>query len=481
MEKAVWYIDTEKKVMDSKNLTLDELQAVYSECHHKSDIIYRREVRGGSVIRAARIGDSLSSGARYDVISNRIIVDNEVFSVWYEYDGDNGHINVEVRSLKTPLTFTYGFTGVYNFTVRELHRTVQKSLSEHKKKEKQEKEEKMEARLNTEAKGQAFTPKEVILEEVSFELNTSGSLVDRYNQITSISSQITTNINAQLSLADNDELAKAFHLARKSVENHAVQKSGVSTFASKVIQKLPFAPKLKESIKTSVNDAKSQQSNIDYLFGLIHDKYEKIVEVGTQLQSSKAQFLAQIEELQKLSIETQEAINEYQSSSDVPMNLVSLDTKIKSSIQKTTLKLQKIEGAIIGVQATIIQLGSELPAHKCDLEDEMAIGGVLSSVDDYQEMYKSVVQLVTTITDITSDKTHKVIENLMDLQINDTHTVEYIQKQAQRGEKFTAMIADKSDKLAKKVTQDAKFINAIAKQTALSNINMPKLSDSIKG
>lgn len=477
MEKAVWYIDTEEKVRDSKNLTLDELKAVYTECRHKSDICYRKETREGSVARAARIVDSPSSGVRYDVISNRIIVDDEVFSVWYEYDGDNGHVDVEVRNITKALVFSYTFTSVYKFTIRELHSEVQKSLRDVKEKEKQEKEEKMEARLNTEAKGQAFVPKEVILEEVSFELNTSGSLVDRYNQITSIASQITTNINAQLSLADNDELAKAFHLARKSVENHAVQKSGVSTFASKVIQKLPFAPKLKESIKTSVNDAKSQQSNIDYLFGLIHEKYEKIVEVGTQLQSSKAQFLAQIEELQKLSIETQEAINEYQSSSDVPMHLVSLDTKVKGSIQKTTLKLQKIEGAIIGVQATIIQLGSELPAHKCDLEDEMAIGGVLSSVDDYQEMYKSVVQLVTTITDVTSEKTHKVIENLMDLQINDTHTIEYINKQAQRGEKFTAMIADKSEKLAKKVTQDAKFINALAKQTALTNSSKSKITE----
>lgn len=152
------------------------------------------------------------------------------------------------------------------------------------------------------------------------------------------------------------------------------------------------------------------------------------------------------------------------------MKDISINTQIKTNIEKNKIKLQKIDGSILAVQATIISLGSKLPSHKADLEDEMAIGGLLSSIDNYQEMYKEITELVSDVTKTTAEKTHAVIENLMNIQIEDTHTTKYLADSINRGEKFATMLVDKSDKLAAKVTRDAKFISEIAKGNTLENV-----------
>lgn len=138
-------------------------------------------------------------------------------------------------------------------------------------------------------------------------------------------------------------------------------------------------------------------------------------------------------------------------------------------MKKNKSKLQKIDGSILAVQATIASLGANLPAYKADLEDEMAIGSLLTSVDNYQEMYKEITTLVSDVTKHTAEKTHKVIENLMDIQINDTHTMQYLSDSISRGEKFATMLVDKSEKLAQKVARDAKFISETTKGTTLLN------------
>lgn len=300
---------------------------------------------------------------------------------------------------------------------------------------------------------------------------TGSTLQEKYTSIVSNASAISTKINSEIALGDTKELAQAFLDTRDSLKGMAdVAPSTAGGFLSRATDKIPFVKKVKKKTDRAMAENSSVQDNIDYLFGLIHKKYTKLVNVGTSLQQSKGKFINEISELKLLFEESNAELAQYENEADMPMQDVALNTQIASEISKNEAKLSKIDGAILSVRTTIIALGKNLPAHKADLEDEMALGGLLSSVDDYQQMYKEVTELVAGVTKATAENTHKVIENLIDIQLNDTHTIDYIKDSAKRDSAFGKMITTKHGLLDEKIRRDAVEIkNIINNQKVLTS------------
>jgi hypothetical protein len=134
---------------------------------------------------------------------------------------------------------------------------------------------------------------------------------------------------------------------------------------------------------------------------------------------------------------------------------LSLNTQIEASIEKYKNRLAKIDGAIIAAQTTIMALGKDLPSMKSDLTDETAISGLLSSIDDYQQMYDKAAELVSDVTETVAKQSYDVIENLFDMQIKDNRMISYLENSSKRSQKFATMVADRSDQLATKIRNDA--------------------------
>jgi hypothetical protein len=122
----------------------------------------------------------------------------------------------------------------------------------------------------------------------------------------------------------------------------------------------------------------------------------------------------------------------------------------------------------MGTQASIISLGKNLPTTKAEMTEELALSGLLNSVTDYQEMYSSVTSLLNDVVTATSEKTYKVVENLMDLQINDTHTIAYLTKDSEKAKEFATMLTSKATALADKTRKDAVLIGEIAKGSSIA-------------
>ena len=150
--------------------------------------------------------------------------------------------------------------------------------------------------------------------------------------------------------------------------------------------------------------------NIDELFGLIQEKYEKLVVTATVLQTQKGVLKGQIEAIETLAKESDQEISGYKERSDIPIVQLALNSQINGSVEKYRNKLVKLSGAITATQATVISLGRDIPTYKADLEEEMALGSLLSNVDDYQKMSSEIATLVATVTETTRVQTYKVVE-----------------------------------------------------------------------
>jgi len=314
--------------------------------------------------------------------------------------------------------------------------------------------------------GKNMSPTTHILNDEEIELNPQGSTIqEQYTSIVGEISQLTSTINEQTALANNKEIADAFLSAKSEIAKLASPAvSKTKGFLNKYLENTSFWSKIKDTAA----EYSSIQDNINYLFGTIHEKYETLLSVGESLQASKNLMVAQIDSLQKLAITSDEELSKYEEV-DRPIRDIALNTQIKASIEKYKNRLLKIDGALMGVQTTIISLGKELPAMKTDLTDEMAISSLLSSVDDYQKMFAEVATLVSDVATSTADQTHHVISNLLDMQIKDTHTTDYLAKSVKRGEDYATMITDKSKKLAAKINRDAAFIADIAKGNTIEH------------
>lgn len=321
-------------------------------------------------------------------------------------------------------------------------------------------------------KGQHLQPTVTILEEQEVHINKDGiDLHEQYVSIVGNISEINSSMNMETAAKDTKELFEAFKSAEASIKDLTANKvietttGAVGSFVNKYIWANPVGKKFEQHKQ----EQKSVQETINYLFGLVDTKYTKLIQTGEGLQASKSQLNAQIDALEAISQDSSAEVSSYPSQADVPMRMLALDTNIKSSIEKYRGRLLKIDGAIIATQTTIIALGKDLPALKTDLTDEMAIGTLLNSVDDYQKMYTEIATLVADVTKATAEQTHKTIENLLQMQIDDTHTMTYIAESGKRAEKFATMIADKTQKVATKTQRDATFIADIVKGNTLEH------------
>lgn len=319
-------------------------------------------------------------------------------------------------------------------------------------------------------KGRDMAPKHVdITTEIVVEIehHDTAPINDRYMEVVGCISALTKGINNNSILKDSKEVAEAFLKAKKEIEGLATVRAKPSSSKDGGWMKRYFG-KVDPTATPSGQNA-SVQDNIDYLFGLIHEKYEKLVTTGEGLQAAKGQISAQLIILEDIAKESSEALSKYVDKTTVPMRTLALDTQIKASAEKYKDRLLKIDGAILATQTTIISLGKDLPAMKTDLTDEMAISGLLTDVGDYQAMYSQIAGLVSDVTTSTSEKTHEVIENVLTMQIEDDHTTKYLEASVVRGEKFAAMITDKSGQLATKTKRDAEFIEQVVSKSQIAN------------
>ena len=322
------------------------------------------------------------------------------------------------------------------------------------------------------AKGKEYTmstvvqPNEAHEDDVNLFVDDTESLQNQFSQITGNISSLTTGINEDTILGDLTTISESFKKTKAELLGLASTPSK-NTFGSfgrsvsKMVKENRFLKGMASAHEDSKTLSKSVQENIDYLFGLVHIEYEKLVSTGESLQHTKIGFKKQIAALEELSAKSAKSLEIYKEQSDIPMREVLLNTQIATSAEKYRQRLIKIEGAIMATQHTIMVLGKELPAQKSDLIDEMAIGSLLGSVDKYQKMYGEIAELVGSVTENTAAATHEAVENLLELQINDTHTIEYIQKSAERGTDFKNMIVDKLGRLNTKIHKDAEILTTI--------------------
>jgi len=321
--------------------------------------------------------------------------------------------------------------------------------------------------------GRAMAPQSVIIEETTVDSMhiTGETLHDRFNSVVGSISELTKGINESTALSETGDLAELFISTQKKIRDLlGTPTTKPSTFFTKALVAMPFGEKLLAKGSATFHNNSSIQRNIDVLFGSIHEKYEKLLVVGEGLQTAKAHMLSQVTALKVVALESAEAIKAYVNKTDIPMRVISLDTQIQASVAKYQARILKLEGAITATQATITALGRDLPSMKTDLTDEMAIGTLLSSLDDYQKMWGDIAGLVSDVAETTSEKVHTSVENLLQLQIDDTHTMEYLANTAKRTEKFKTMITQKTTTLASKVAKDAATVANITASSAIEHV-----------
>jgi len=312
-----------------------------------------------------------------------------------------------------------------------------------------------------------INPDDIIIEP------TIGDIHAKYEAVVNAISSSMEKINEMDILAHQKEIAEAFIKTKAQVTELATQKPGKIGFFKRLAKEY-LPDKLVDNIKEEFNKAQSTQENINKLFGMIYSKYENLVKTGENLQKAKAQIVKQLEILKDLHKESEETLSQYQNEADKPIRDLSTNTKIKTAIAKYHKRLSKIDAAIIGTQSTIMALAKDLPSHKADLTEELAIGSLLSNVDDYQQMYSEVVELVSTVTEVVEEKTHTSIENLMEIQLRDTKMMDYLEKSGERHKKFVKMFQEKSGLLATKLRQDHQRATALVRTTEIGYTDVSK-------
>ena len=331
-------------------------------------------------------------------------------------------------------------------------------------------------------KGSNLNPTTVIIneaEEVKIDVDTSDSIREQFQTVISQTSKVTEKINKEHSLGDNKFLVEAFMEAKKKIEELQSSKPTKTSLAAKYLKKVPGMSSIGRAVKDIKTEHKSVQANIDELFGVIADKHEKLIVVAEGLQEAKANMMAQATTSADILIRLEDSLSHYDNPADIPIRDTLLQSQIQSHITKLEDRVMKVEGAFMATQATILKLGQDLPSKKADLTDESALSSLLSNVDDFQKMWTETSDLVSTLTDETADRVHTVVENLMQIQIDDTHTTKYLADVSTRGTKFANMLKNKTAEYEVKVRQDAKFISTIAAGNTLEDAR--KASKMIKG
>jgi hypothetical protein len=374
-------------------------------------------------------------------------------------DGDD-HIALHNFQAKNYNSITKNKTAILKALYEIYTKDVLVKTEEALKTEEEAKREEQFVNMGKEMKPELV---ELVEEEEDITLNVKGStLQEKFISIVGELSELTESINQDMALGDNKELAESFVKARQEIEKLTSTAPGkVSGFIGKYFGDNQFVQKTLQRAKDIKTENDSIQKNINHLFGVIHSKYEKLVVTGESLQKTKALLVAQIDAMEKLLNDSNKDVSQYENQTDIPIRDLQLNTQIKASVEKYRQRLIKIDGAIMATQTTIIALGKELPAMKTDLTDEMAIGGLLSNVDDYQHMFQEIAELVSSAAESTGERTRHVITNLFDMQINDTYTMEYLETSAKNSKELGHIVQEKSELLVKKAQHDAAFVGEI--------------------
>lgn len=292
------------------------------------------------------------------------------------------------------------------------------------------------------------------------------AIMTEYHSVVSEIDEASKAINNNTRLEDLKDISETFMATREKLKElaqaNASRVSSVSTSIFDRFKGVPLLGKALSATKELKEKTESVQDNIDALFIMMHKQYTRLVEVGEGLQKAKEKQQIQYQKLELLIASSDSFLSKYASQVDIPVRELMANTQIKTSYEKLKKRILKTESAIMGTQASIISLGKDLPCTKSEMTEELALSSLLNSVTDYQQMYNDISTLLNEVVEITSEKTYKVVENLMDLQINDTHTLAYLSKDNQRAKEFATMLTDKSQKLANKVVKDASLIKEIA-------------------
>lgn len=292
-------------------------------------------------------------------------------------------------------------------------------------------------------------------------------IITRYNKIMEETSAVSRTINESTKLEDIQGIQEAFIKTRDKLQEYSKSTLRSNNKFIAGLQSLPWVGKAIDKTRESINNTKSVQDNIDALFISMHKQYEKLVEIGTGLQQAKAKQESQLVRLEALIEASDDILASYGEQVNIPIKELSDNNQIKTSYERIKRRILKTEAAIMGTQASIVTLGKTLPSDKAEMTEELSLNGLLDSLSDYQGMYSAISGFLNEVVTATSDKTYQVVENLMDMQINDTKALEYLEKDTVQSRKFAMMLTDKANRLADKSRKDAIFIEQVAKGTSI--------------
>ena len=99
---------------------------------------------------------------------------------------------------------------------------------------------------------------------------------ERYGSIVGTISKLTSELNSATALGDNKELVEAFNNAKLQIQQYTSTATAGSAkgFIGRLIGDNKYAKRVVAKVKKTKSENDSIQKNIDYLFGLIQEKYE---------------------------------------------------------------------------------------------------------------------------------------------------------------------------------------------------------------
>lgn len=286
------------------------------------------------------------------------------------------------------------------------------------------------------------------------------SLEGRYAQIVGTVQSMSHEINATTEIQSSSQLSELFAKAKSYVDAYEVtKKKDTSGFFSKLFG----FDKKKEEELNSIN------KSTDAIFSVIHNEYNKLVETGTKFQRLKSDMIKQLKDLEELKIESNAEMQVYLDTGDmIPMRLISTNTQIEASCEAYKEKLLKIEVGITLTTGAVIALGAKLPAMRAGLADETAYAALIGSVSNVHEVVKGTSDLILGIADLTSAEAHKKVDEMMQAQINDTSTIDYLQSRRVHSDALATMIYTNADLLADKLMMESSTVKQLVLESKSS-------------
>ena len=290
------------------------------------------------------------------------------------------------------------------------------------------------------------------------DIDEEASVDEQYMQIVGAITGMTKEINDSVELSDTKDLEALFEKAKGALEGYGkIKQKDTSGWLSKIT---------KASDKKQV-ELSSVSSHIDYLFGIINDKFDKLVKTGEKFQKLKVEMTSQVDALGKVLDKSNEEMEEFTKSGQmVPMRLISINSQISASFEAYKAKLLNIEAGITMTTGAVIALGAKLPAMRAGVNDEMAFASLLSDVGNVHGMITEAADLMLGIADNTSINIYNKVEEILTSQINDNTMLRYLESRQENTEKIAVMVSGKAQELADKLMVESNTIKQIALESS---------------